>query len=111
MSLASTLRRAVDRVMGGRGEDSITVPVMDGALKPNDRLERAQSIAMVEEADNLLPFDDELLCSSGNLVVAIAVDGSASTMFDAEGLVTCLATDGGGALAIGIDGRGIRIRG
>ena len=111
MSIGSILRRATDRVMGGRGAHSITVPVMDGALKPNDRLERAASVAMIEQADNILPFDGQILCSSGERVVAIATDGSARTVFEAGGTVSCLATDTGAALAIGIDGKGIRIRG
>jgi hypothetical protein len=111
MSVASILRSAVDRVMGGRGARSITVPVMDGALKPNDRLERAASVAMVEQADNLIPFDGDILCSSGARVVAIAADGCVRTVFEAGGKVSCLAADGGGALAVGIDGAGIRIRG
>lgn len=111
MSVGAILRRTADRVMGGRGAHSITVPVMDGALKPNDRLERASSLAMIEHADNLLPFDGGLLCSSGNRVVTIAQDGSMRPLFEAEGPVSCLATDGNGALAVGIDGKGIRIRG
>lgn len=111
MSIASIARRAMDRVMGGRGEHSITVPVMDGALKPNDRLERAASVALIEQADNLLAFGDGLLCSSGDRVVAIGEDGCVRTMFEADGTVSCLATDGEGALAIGVDGKGIRIRG
>ncbi len=41
MSLSQALRRAIDRFMGGRGEFSITVPVMDGPLKPNDYLEKS----------------------------------------------------------------------
>jgi hypothetical protein len=111
MTIASLLRRSVDRIVGGRGEHSITVPVMDGALKPNDRLERAETVAFVEHADNVLPFGDELLCSSGLQVLAIGADRSVRASFEAEGAVTCLAADSGGALAVGVDGKGIRIRG
>lgn len=111
MSIASILHRGMDRLLGGRGEHSITVPVMDGALKPNDRLERADAVAMIEHADNLLSLGDDLLCSSGERIVAIAADGSVRTQVEAEGVVTCLATDGQGTLAIGLDGKGIRMRG
>lgn len=111
MSIASILRRSMDRVMGGRGEYSITVPVMDGPLKPNDRLERASSVAMVEDVDNLLSLDGRLLCSSGHRVVTVAADRSMETVFVADGAVTCLAADGDGTLAIGIDGQGIRLHG
>lgn len=111
MKIASLLRRGVDRVMGGRGEHSITVPVMDGALKPNDRLERAHSVAKIEHADNLVPFEDQILCSSGERVMAIDAGGSVRPLFEADGPVSCLATDGEGALAVGVDGKGIRLRG
>ena len=111
MSIAAVLRRAADRLLGGRGELSITVPVMDGALKPNDRLERATALARVDQADNLVVAGGALLCSSGDRVVAIGSDGSVETRFTAGGPVSCLATDGKGALAVGVDGRGVRIRG
>ena len=35
--------------MGGRGDHSITVPVMDGALKPNNYLEQVAGISSIEE--------------------------------------------------------------
>ncbi len=111
MSIGSILRRSVDRVVGGRGEHSITVPVMDGALKPNDRLERADPVAMIDHADNLVSFGDELLCSSGDRIVSVGADGTVRTMFEAGGPVSCLATDGDGALAVGIEGQGVLIRG
>ena len=48
------IRSIVDWFMGGRGDHSITVPVMDGALKPNNYLEQVASISSVEGADNLI---------------------------------------------------------
>lgn len=111
MSFAAILRRATDRLMGGRGDFSITVPVMDGALKPNDRLDRAETLATVEDADNIVSLGDKLLCSSGEQVLAIGAGGSTRAVFRMDGAVSCLAADGDGALAVGIDGKGIRIRG
>lgn len=111
MSIARCLQRGVDRLLGGRGEQSITVPVMDGALKPNDRLERAGRMAMVEDADHLVWAGGRLLCSSRDRVVAIAADGPVGTAFEAEGMISCLATDGQGALAVGLEARGVRLIG
>lgn len=110
MTIFAALRRSIDRFMGGRGEFSITVPMMDGALKPNDRLERATLVATLDDADNAALLGDRLLVSSGNRVVEIAADGSISTHSEYEAPVTCLAASGGGALAIGLDGTGVRIR-
>lgn len=74
MTIFAALRRSIDRFMGGRGEFSITVPMMDGALKPNDRLERATLVATLDDADNAALLGDRLLVSSGNRVVEIAAD-------------------------------------
>lgn len=111
MSIASLLRRGMDRMIGGRGELSITVPVMDGALKPNDRLDRASSVAMIDQADNLVLFKGGLVCSSGEQVLVIGIDGSVRRLFEADGPVSCLATDREGTLALGIDNKGIRLCG
>lgn len=111
MNIVSILRRGVDRIAGGRGEHSITVPVMDGALKPNDRLERAASVAKVGEADNILAIDGRLLCSSGNRVLAVGNGDTPELVAEVEGPISCLASDEQGALAIGIDGKGVRLKG
>lgn len=111
MSIASIVRGSVDRLIGGRGEHSITVPVMDGALKPNDRLERADSVAMIEGVDNIVSHGGKTLCSSGNLLLSVDADGAVETMLEAEAPVSCLAASQGGALAIGLDGLGVRILG
>lgn len=101
----------MDRLVGGRGEQSITVPVMDGALKPNDRLDRAASVAVIDEVDNLVPLDGRIVCSSANRLLSTAGDGSVEKIFEAEAPITCLAAGKDGALAIGIDGLGVRIKG
>lgn len=37
----------------GSGEYAVTIPSMDGALKPNDELDRAAVLADITEPDNL----------------------------------------------------------
>jgi hypothetical protein len=111
MNIASMVRDRLDRLIGGRGEHSITVPVLDGALKPNDRLERADSVAMVEGVDNIVALGGKTVCSSGSLLLSVGTDGAVETMLEAEAPVSCLAAGPGGALAIGLDGQGIRILG
>ena len=111
MTLPAAIRRTFDRFMGGRGDFSITVPVMDGALKPNDFLERIPSAAMIEGADNLAVADGELLVSSGPRILRLGADGATSLHSEHEAPVSCIAASAGGALAIGVDGAGVRIAG
>lgn len=111
MSLPTAIRRALDRFMGGRGEFSITVPVMDGALKPNDYLERAASLAAIETVDNLVAAGEKLLASAGSRVLELRSDGQSRVRGEHEAPVSCLAASRSGALAIGLDGLGVRIVG
>jgi hypothetical protein len=62
------LRRAVDNFLG-RGEAAVTVPVMDGPLKPNQLLEAAGRVLTAPEIDNLAATAEGTLYTSGNTLV------------------------------------------
>jgi hypothetical protein len=111
MSMSGRIGSIFDKFMGGRGDHSITVPVMDGALKPNNYLERIASISMVEAADNLTIASDQVLLTSGNRLVELHNNGSTSvrSAYDAE--ITFLSASPQGALAVGLDNLGIVIVG
>lgn len=111
MSVSAAIRRTFDRFMGGRGEFSITVPVMDGALKPNDYLERAVSLATVQGADNVVAAGGNLLVSSGSRILELDAAGNGRIHSEHEAPISCLAVSGGGTLAIGLDGVGVKIAG
>ncbi|SFU22587.1 hypothetical protein [Mesorhizobium sp. YR577] len=111
MSVSAAIRRTFDRFMGGRGEFSITVPVMDGALKPNDYLERAASLAVVEGADNAVPVGGKLLVSSASRILELGADGSGRIHSEHDAAISCLAVSKGGALVVGLDGVGVKIIG
>lgn len=111
MSVSAAIRRTFDRFMGGRGEFSITVPVMDGALKPNDYLERAASLAAVEGADNAVAAGGKLLVSSGSRILELGADGNGRIHSEHHAAVSCLAVSNGGALAVGLDGAGVKVIG
>jgi hypothetical protein len=53
-----------------RGE-AVTIPPMDGAFRPNTRLDEAPLLAALTEADNLVSTDGKLFASSGNAIVSI----------------------------------------
>jgi hypothetical protein len=109
VTIRGALRRTIDRVLGGRGEFSITVPTMDGPLKPNDYLERAASVAAVPDADNIVGYGDAALLSSGNRVLSLSASGALSVHSEHEAPVTCLAVSPAVDLAVGLDGVGIKI--
>ena len=104
--MIGVLRRAVDNFLG-RGEAAVTVPVMDGPLKPNQLLESAGHVLTAPEIDNLAATPEGMLYTSGNTLVR--VPGGEIARFPS--LISCLAADAGGAIAIGFDDGGIDIRG
>jgi hypothetical protein len=85
----------------------LTVPVMDGPLKPNQLLESAGRVLTAPEIDNLAATGDGMVFTSGNTLNRIP--GGEVARFPS--VISCLAADGGGALAIGFDDGGIAIRG
>jgi len=70
VQVSRAFRRALDFLTGG-GDHSVTVPPMDGALNPNNRLEEASAIAAAEAPDNLCLFGGRLLFSNGGDVLEI----------------------------------------
>ncbi|MET2828627.1 strictosidine synthase [Mesorhizobium shangrilense] len=84
---------------------------MDGALKPNNYLERIDSVSTVEAADNLTTASGQVLLTSGNRLVELHDNASTSVRgtYDAE--ITFLSASPQGALALGLDKLGIAIVG
>ena len=109
--MSGLLRNLIDRIMGGRGESSITVPVMDGALKPNDYLDRMPVLAGLDEPDNLVSNGDVAYLTSGPSIYRLDSHGALHLLGRETAPVTFLALSPTGALAIGLDAGGIRIMG
>jgi hypothetical protein len=101
------LRRAFDSLTG-EGEFSVTVPPMDGALNPNNRLEEASVVARAKAPNNLCLFGERLLFSSEGQILEIdptAVEAMPRIYADFNAPVTSLAVRGD-ALAVSLaDGR------
>jgi len=97
----------------GFDEDGAAVPMMDGPLKPNTALDEAPIVLRAREIDNLTATPGGLLASQGASLLALTPRGDALVSeqrqaFDSP--IACLAADGG-AIAVGLDGVGIRILG
>jgi hypothetical protein len=97
-----TLREVADRLLG-RGSAAITVPVMDGTLKPNRMLDDAQVVAGLAGIDDVASNGHMLLASAGaglwRLQGAELVE---VRRFDAD--VSALALSGQGRLAVALNG-------
>lgn len=96
----------LDRVLG-RGRHAVTVPPMDGALQPNNMLDRAARVAQAVRPDNLVRFGDQLLFSSGPDLYAVGVKGGpVASEGRLDGDVCAMASmPDGRAVAISAHGR------
>ena len=107
----AALARAMDRIRGG-GEASVTVPPMDGALRPNFRIENAPVLHQIEAPDNLACYGGRVLFSSGPYLLELQSQGGEPTIVEQlTSEITCLAAHSSGALAIGLARGGIVLRG
>lgn len=97
----------------GRGAAAVTVPSMDGALRPNDLLDQAPAALSISEPDNLVDCAGEILFSSDGLVFGLegrAVAGGPVPKYRFEKPIACLAAHASGILAVGMNGE-IALRG
>ncbi|MES1152457.1 MAG: hypothetical protein ABUL54_11210 [Dongia sp.] len=90
------------------------MPMMDGPLKPNTALDEAPIVLRAPEIDNLTVTQDGLLASQGASLLTLTPRGDALVsaqrqVFEAP--IASLASDGRGAVAVGLDGVGVRILG
>lgn len=90
--------RALDSFLG-RNESAITVPALDGALRPNRRLDDAPDRRPVSAPGALAVGRDGLVVSSGSYLLSLS-DGK--VLYSASAAISCLAPVAGG-MAIGLD--------
>lgn len=95
----------------GTGKFAVSVPAMDGALKPNDALDGATARHECPAPDNLVMYEACVHFSSGRQLLRL--DGSLGAVhelavFDSE--ITCLAGSDK-SLAVGLDEGRVLIRG
>jgi hypothetical protein len=88
----------------GRGEFSITVPPLDGALMPNELLEETEKLLMVDAPDCLAIMNGLPVVSSRSKILEVDKGAKEVARFDAE--ISCMTGLPNGGLAVGlIDGR------
>ncbi len=92
----------------GRGDgDGLSVPPMDGVLKPNNRLDTAEQVLSLPEIDNLAVAAGYLYCSGGSTLYRVDPrQKSAAPVRTFEAAITSLAASPLGALVVAVEGHG-----
>jgi len=94
--MANVFTLAADRFLG-RGEASVAIPPMDGALKPNSAVDKADHLLAIARPDNLLRADNSVLFSSGRQLLAVVSEREQSLRMQGVGHVNALPP-------VGLDG-------
>ena len=106
--MIATLRNWTHHLLG-RGDAAITVPILDGALKPNQLLEEAEVFAELDAPEDLATDGRSLFVADGARVLRYDAT-TASEIAHLDKPITGLAWVSGGVAVI-VDGREVRIVG
>lgn len=103
--MIGALKSLSDRLLG-RGDAAVTVPPLDGPLKPDNRLEEAPPGIATPEPAALAAHQGRVIWASGHQLL-----GPDGPIADVGAEITALATSGAGQLAHAATGRGITLDG
>jgi sugar lactone lactonase YvrE len=103
------LRTWTDQLLG-RGAAAITVPIFDGALKPNQILEQAETFAELEAPEDLATDGTSLFVADGSSVLRYDED-TPSVVAQVDRRITAFAILPHGGLAVALDGTELRVVG
>jgi hypothetical protein len=92
----------------GRGEATIAVPSFDGALKPNQALERAETVADCAAPEDLATDGATLFLADGKRLQRLG-GGGVETIREFELPITAIACLPDGRLAVALNGREVRV--
>jgi hypothetical protein len=101
------LRNFADRFLG-RGDATITVPSFDGALKPNQILERAETVASFEAPEDLATDGTTVYVANGSAILACR-DGRPTEVQRFDKTITAFCCLPDGSMAVVLDGREVRV--
>lgn len=94
----------------GHGDAAITLPIFDGALKPNQLLQEATVVATFEAPEDIATDGESIYIADGMEVLRIDANGQLMQVVKTAGSITALACVAGG-LAVCIEGTEIRFFG
>ncbi|QPF91302.1 hypothetical protein [Bradyrhizobium commune] len=105
--MIAAVREFANRFLG-RGDATITVPSFDGALKPNQKLEAAETLLTCEAPEDLATDGHNLFLADGRRLLSLN-GGSASDVRSFERQISALCVLPGGGLAVALGGREVRL--
>src|ERR1700709_2445209 len=82
---------------------TITIPPMDGAFRPDTRLDDAPVLAELPEPDNLPLLDGGPVASSGNAAFSIKDPAEPTVLQSFAAPITALAVSPSGEIAVGLE--------
>ena len=103
----SVIREFADRLLG-RGEGTIAVPPFDGALKPNQKLEEAETVFASPALEDLATDGARVFAADGAGLLALAPEG-AKEIRRFERAISALACLPKGGFAVALAGQEVRI--
>jgi hypothetical protein len=92
----------------GRGDATIAVPSFDGALKPNQRLEAAETVLECAALEDLATDGRTVWLADGVRLLRLGV-GAATAIRSFDQPISALAVLPGGRLAVALGGREVRV--
>jgi Strictosidine synthase len=92
----------------GRGEATLTVPSFDGALKPNQALERAETLLECDAPEDLATDGAKVYLADGASLARLEGNG-VTTIREFDRPISALACLPDGGIAVALDGREVRI--
>lgn len=101
--MLATLREWRDQLLG-RGSAAITVPVMDGALKPNRALDEATVVAELRGLDDVASDGHSVYASAGSTLWQLDGADKPVELRRFDGTLTALAVSPQGRIAVAVAG-------
>jgi hypothetical protein len=108
--MIAALAGAFDNLFG-RGEAAVTVPPLDGALRPNRELDEAASRTVLDDVDSLAARGDALFASAGASLFALATGAKWGRRGLYGAAIASLSSVGEDGLAIALEDGEIIIEG
>jgi len=95
------LKRAWDNLFG-LGEAAVTVPPLDGSLRPNSKLDEARARFPLENADCLVVVSGNVIVSSGNAIYAWKNNKRWRKREEYKSNIACIVTTTDGGLIVAL---------